>query len=222
MAYFTKEFQKFLRQLEKNNEREWFKANKKRYEDQLKKPFEAFVQVMIDRLQEKDPEVVITPKDAIFRIYRDTRFSKDKTPYKTHLSAVIAKGGRKDFSSPGMYLQFGAHDARYYSGAYAPSKDQLYKIREAIAANPKKFKSIISNKKFVENFGEIQGEKNKRIPKEFREAAEKQPLIFNKGFYCYKILDEEVILQDDLPNVLMDLYKIVRPLNNFLAEAMNQ
>jgi len=96
MSYFTKDFIKFLKGLNKNNEREWFHANKKDYVTHVKDPFKAFVQLIIDKMQKVDPTVVITPKDAIFRINRDIRFSKDKTPYKTNVSAAISAGGRKD------------------------------------------------------------------------------------------------------------------------------
>ena len=90
----------FLKELSKNNNREWFHANKKRYEADLKKPFEAFIGQLIESFNRIDPSIEIQPKEAIFRIYRDTRFSKDKTPYKTHVGAIISKYGRKGKEYP--------------------------------------------------------------------------------------------------------------------------
>lgn len=221
MAYFTKEFLKFFKDLEKNNEREWFHANKKRYEEHVKKPFEEFVAVMIDRMQSVDPAIVITPKDAIFRIHRDVRFSKDKSPYKVQVSGVISSGGRKDMSTPGIYLQLNHKEFAIYSGAYKPDKNQLQGIREAIASDPKGFKKLISAKAFVSKFGAIQGEKNKRIPKEFQEIHEEEPLIANKQFYYTAELPANTALDDKLVKIVMDYYKASIPVSKFLEKAMN-
>jgi len=219
MAYFTKDFLKFIKDLNKNNNRDWFNANKSRYIEHVKEPFEAFVQVMIDEMQKLDRNVLITPKDAIFRIYRDTRFSKDKTPYKTHISAIVSRGGRKNKSSPGIYIQFSAEDARIYSGAYELDKNALQNVREGITSNLKEFNSLINDRKFKNKFGEILGEKNKRIPKEFQEIAEVQPLIANKQFYFFAKFDPEIVLDPKLTKIMIDHYKIAQPLGNFLWEA---
>ena len=219
MAYFTKEFLRFIRELNSNNNREWFNANKSRYEEHVKKPFEAFIQVMIDEMQKLDPNVLITPKDAIFRIYRDTRFSKDKTPYKTFVSAIVSPGGRKGRSAPGVYVQFSGEDARVYSGAYELDKNALQNVREAIASNLDEFNALIKDRKFKNKFGEIHGEKNKRLPKEFQEVEKQQPLIANKQFYFFAKFDPEIILDPKLPKIVIDHYKVARPLGNFLWEA---
>ena len=114
MAYFTQDFIDFFQELSANNHREWFHANKKRYEQQVKVPFQSFVQLMIDRVQEVDRNVVLTPKDAIFRINRDIRFSADKTPYKTNVSAIISSGGKKDKNDPRWLVHgAGAGNLRY-------------------------------------------------------------------------------------------------------------
>ena len=222
MAFFTKDYIDFLQELTKNNDREWFNANKKRYEKSVKEPFAAFVQTMIDRVQEKDANVVITPKDAIFRIYRDTRFSKDKTPYKTHMSAIISAGGRKHMIKPGIYIQFGAEDARIYSGAYQLDKNQLQAVREAIASDLEGFEKLLKAKAFKEKFGEIYGDEHKRLPKEFQEAAEKQPLLYKKSFYFFAKFEPEMILKDNLADMLMEYYTAGQPLGRFLAEAAEQ
>jgi uncharacterized protein (TIGR02453 family) len=220
MEYFSKAFLKFLADLDKNNNREWFHENKKRYEQDVKKPFEKFIGIMIDKMQAVDATIVITPKDAIFRIHRDVRFSKDKSPYKNHVSAIISKGGRKDMTTPGLYIQVSAKEFGIYSGAYMPDKNQLQGIREAIASDLSGFKKLINAKAFVSKFGTIQGEKNKRIPKEFQEEAELQPLIANKQFYYMANLKAETVLDPKLPKILMDHYQAGLPLSRFLSEAM--
>lgn len=219
MKFFNKAFIDFFRDLRSNNNRDWFKENKKRYETEVKEPFKSFVGHMILKMRELDPDVLIAPKDAIFRIYRDIRFSKDKTPYKEHVSAVLSKGGRKDMTTPGIYLQMNDEEIRIYSGIYKPDKKCLEDIRTHIAANPKKFKELYSDPKFKKTFGEIRGEKNKRLPKYFQEASKEEPLIFNKGFYYFDSLSPEVALKDGFDDIIIEHYQIAKPLNDFFQEA---
>lgn len=221
MAHFDKDFIQFFKELEKNNEREWFHANKKRYEAKVKKPFADFVGLMLDKMQAFDARIAILPKDAIFRINRDIRFSKDKSPYKNHVSAILSHGGRKNMHAPGLYLELNHQHAAIYSGLYMLDAKQLQKVREHIAANLKEFKKLIQQKKFVAKFGEIQGEKNKRIPKEFREIEESFPLIANKSFYYFHKMEPEAILDKNFPKVVIDHYKIARPLADFFEAALD-
>ena len=221
MAYFDKDFTAFFNELEKNNNKEWFDENRKRYEKTIKEPFKAFVQKMIERMQEIDSSIMVQPKDCIFRINRDIRFSKDKTPYKTNVSAIISKGGKKDKTSPGIYFEMSPRDVRIYSGAHMLDKDQLHNIRQEIAYNMDEFNQLVTSKPFVETFGEIHGEKNKRLDKDLMESAEKQPLLFNKSFYYFKKFDPKTILDDNLDDILINTYKVALPLNAFWQRALD-
>ncbi len=199
MGHFSQDFLNFFTELEENNNREWFLENKKRYEDSVKKPFEYFVQDMIYRIHEDDENMICTTKEAIFRIYRDVRFSNDKTPYKTHVSAVIGNGGRKNYTDPGTYLELSAKHIRFYSGIYQLSKDQLEKVRIFLSSNLDEFNRLLNDKNFKKHFGTIRGEQNKRISKEFADALDKQPLIANKQFYFFSELESNKILAKNLP-----------------------
>ena len=221
MAYFTKDYLNFLSNLAANNDREWFNANKKTYEEHVKKPFEVFIADLIDRTAAIDPSMLTTPKESIFRIYRDVRFSKDKSPYKTQMSAIVTKGGRKGMHNPGIYIQLSHEDARAYSGMYRPDKKQLTAIRDAIAAHPDTFQKLIDDKTFKKVFGEIRGEKNKRIPSEYNEAAEKQPLIYHKEYYYFKSWPADQILKDSFLDEVVDTYMASRPLGQFFSEAIS-
>lgn len=107
MKYFKQETLSFLRKLIKNNNQEWFNANKEVYKKEIEVPFKTFISDLIIELQPYIPELSIEAKECIFRIYKDVRFSKDKTPYKNHVSAMISKGGRKDKTTPGgIYSDF--------------------------------------------------------------------------------------------------------------------
>lgn len=220
MAWFPPDFNKFFIELAPNNNKEWFDANRKRYELSVKEPFEAFVAEVIKQVAKADSKVTITPREAIFRINRDVRFSKDKAPYKSRMSAVVAAGGRKDHSSGGIYFEIGPENVAFYGGQYMPDKDQLQRIREHIAANLAQFKKLRTAKAFVEHFGEIQGEKNKIVPKEFKDALAKEPLIANKQFYFMAELPPKTVTDPKLVNILMEHYKAMKPMNDFLAAAL--
>lgn len=216
MAWFTNDFDRFFKELAANNNKDWFDANRKRYETSVKAPMHAFVAEMIGRVARLDPQVRIEPKDAIFRINRDIRFSKDKTPYKLSTSALISPGGRKDMDTPGLYFELGPEAVRIYGGRYMPDRQQLQKIREHIMAHPGVFRKLYSAKDFVSRFGSIQGERNKVLPADLKAAAEKEPLLYNKQFYFAAELPLGTITDPELPEVMMAYYRAMRPMNAFL------
>lgn len=220
MAYFTKDFISFFKELEKNNNKEWFDANRKRYEASVKKPFYTFLDEMIGRINALDPEVRIQAKDAVMRINRDIRFSPDKTPYNAHYGGIISSAGRKDKTVPGIFLRFTATKIGILGGAHGIDKDQLRKVRTTIAKDLKGFKQLINGKAFKEKFGEILGDKHKRIPKEFQSAFEKEPLIANKAFYYMAEIPAKNITDDRLPDIIMDHWTVARPVMDFLTKAM--
>lgn len=221
MAWFTEDFELFFKELSENNNRDWFLNNKKRYERSVKQPFHAFVTDLILRMQTYDPQCKIEPKDAIFRINRDIRFSKDKTPYKTQVSAVIGRGGKKEMALTGMYVELGASHARVYGGVYMPSKEQLQAIRQEILYNQQDFKKLISNKIFVKYFTEIRGEKNKRLPSEFAEIQNEQPLIANKQFYYYSNIEPKHITSDALLDEMFKRFEASLAIRQFLHAPLN-
>ena len=122
--------------------------NRKRYESNVKKAFENFISDLISTIQKHDKKIEITYKEAVFRINRDVRFSKDKTPYKMNRSAAIAAGGKKDHVNPGIYFEITPEHVRVYTGVFGPDKHQLLAIREEIADNLEEFDKIINEKKF--------------------------------------------------------------------------
>lgn len=220
MSYFTDDFIEFFKELELNNNREWFKENKSRYEVSVKTPFEYFVQDMIYKIQEDDENLMVTPSEAIFRIYRDIRFSKDKTPYKTHVSAIISSGGRKNYIDPGIYLEISSEKLRFYSGIYQLSKEQLENVRNFISSNLDEFNLLLKEKDFKRYFGTIKGEQNKRLSPFFKKIQIKQPLIANKQFYYFTEISSKKILSKNLSNNLMKFYFAAKPMSNFLKDAL--
>lgn len=220
MAYFTKETLNLLKKLKKNNNREWFNENKLQYIENVKEPFEVFIGDLIEAMNPYFESLPITAKDAIFRIYRDVRFSKDKTPYKTKVSAIISPGGRKDKIIPGIYLEISPEDMRVYSGLYQLDSKQLFNVRSHITHNLDEFKSLISSSNFVKTFTEIKGEKNKRIPREFEDDAIEQPLLYNKQFYFFTSWPVETIYDKNLIQKVIETYTIAQPVSEFLYEGL--
>ena len=217
---FTTEFIHFFEELSENNNRDWFQANKPQFENKVKKPFVAFVSELINRVQQDDPLVTLEPKEAIFRIYRDVRFSKNKAPYKTHMSAVISPKGRKDRTYPGIYIQMNHENLGIAGGGYQLDKEQLYRLRSLMASQPERFQELIDDPEFKSRFGELRGEAHKRIPKEFKEAAEMQPLILKKQMYYWAEIDRKHITSPQLVDLIMEYYEAAKPMKEFFKEAM--
>ena len=220
MAYFNRNFVSFFKDLSINNNRDWFNENKSRFKEDVEEPFYHFVDELITRIRDDDPQIQITPKEAVFRIYRDVRFSKDKSPYKIHVSAVISPGGRKDFVMAGHYLEMNHKGLGLYGGLYSVGPTELNNLRHYIANNLTEFKKLRRDKKFQEKFGEVLGEANKRIPKEFDEIFQKEPLIANKQFYFYHKFPQKLILSGDLSDTIIEYYKVSKPLTKFLREGV--
>lgn len=219
MAYFSKEFLDFFIELAPNNHKEWFDQNRSRYENFVRDPFKLFVQDVIDEIAKKDSAYKdVEAKDCIFRINRDIRFSKDKTPYKLNVSAFISPEGRKNKAAKGVYFELTPEHVRVYGGVYEPDKETTYSVREGIASNPAAFKKVYSEKSFKSVFGEILGEKNKIIPKEFKEVGEKEPLIYNKHWYFYTQFEPELIITDDLKKIIIQSYEAGKPVQEFLLK----
>jgi uncharacterized protein (TIGR02453 family) len=162
----TKDTIDFLKKLDKNNDRDWFNANKASYV-RANDNVIALTGDLIGRIAKFDPAVAgLDPKSCVFRIYRDTRFSKDKSPYKTNMGAFIAPGGRKGMA-PGYYFHVQPGMLFAAAGKHMPDAAELLKIRNCIAANPKEFRKIVERKKFCERFGELHGDRLVKPPKGF-------------------------------------------------------
>lgn len=216
MKYFKKEFIQFFKDLEANNHKEWFHSNKKNYEEFVRKPMIHIVTDLVEELKKSDPGIVIDPKKCLGRINRDIRFSKDKTPYNIRFFAHITKGEKMD-PLPVIAFRFGGKDAGIMAGFYNPNKDRLKRIRDNIKSDPKTFKKLYSAASFTEKFGSIQGDANKRIPPEYKELFQQEPLIANKQFYYVKEVKPNTILKDDLLPMIVDYWKAAKPLNDFLS-----
>jgi uncharacterized protein (TIGR02453 family) len=210
----------FLRKLEKNNNREWFNANKKAFED-ANANVTAFTGTMIGLIGRFDSEVAsLDPKSCVFRIYRDVRFSKDKSPYKTNLGAYIAPGGRKSMA-PGYYIHIQPKRCFMAAGKHMPDGGDLLKIRTAIAKNTDEFLKIVNKKSFKDAFGELHGDKLKTLPKGFDADHKAIEYLKLKEFMAFVEFPKDTdVLADDFPVRLSKLAKEMYPLVAFLRNTL--
>ncbi|HLK14809.1 MAG TPA: DUF2461 domain-containing protein [Fimbriimonadaceae bacterium] len=209
----------FLRELELNNNRDWFTASKKRYETSVRAPMEAFAAELIERLRELYPNLAAEPKDVLFRIYRDVRFSKDKTPYKTETSLAIGEKAKHDRAASTFYVHIGPRDAYYGSGYYMLEPEALRKVRAHLASNLGELEDRLNDVPFKRAFGTINGERGKVLPPELRAAAAAQPILFNKQFYYGAQFEPEEALAPDFAARLVELERAALPMNQFLSGA---
>ena len=211
----------FLRKLSRNNNREWFEKNKPRYLE-IKDEFELFVGELLHKIIVHDESLAgLDPKKLMFRIYRDVRFSKDKTPYKTHLSAGLSSAG-KGTGIPGYYFQIEpGNKSMMASGLYLPSSENLSKIRQEIDYNGDKLVGMTNEKKFKKIFSELWNEdKLKTMPKGYPKDHPHIELLKLKSFMVtHTFTDAEVLNKKFLKN-LVDVLKSAKPLNDFLTEGL--
>lgn len=220
MSHFEPAALEFLADLAAHNDRDWFSEHRKTYEQKVRDPFKAFVSDVIAACAEREPAFAdLEPKHCIFRINRDTRFSKDKQPYKTHLSAGISPGGKKS-GDPGLYVHFDAGRLVVGGGAYWVEKDDLYVLREHIAAQPEQFNKLLAKPSFKRKYGALQGERNVRLPKEFRAAAEVCPHILNKQFFYMAELPVQHVVSPSLVQKVMEHFDAAAEVRQFLRAGL--
>lgn len=216
----TKNFYNFLAKLESNNNKAWFDVHRSEYETEVKKPFEEFVMALGDELHRFDHEIAGDFKKNIFRINRDIRFAKDKTPYKTHRSAAYSLHGKKDHNDPGYYIELGINQCGIAGGAWAPSPEKLQKIRSEIYYNSDEFHQIVEHKSFKKLLGGVQGEQSKKLPKDIAAWGDESPYIYYKQFYFWTKFDLEDSLQKDFIQKIGAQFRAGYAFNQFLRRAM--
>lgn len=221
-AFFSSDFISFFQDLYLNNHTLWFQQNKKRYEKSVKIPFQTLVADLIAHGAQQHSYFLIEPKDAIMRINRDIRFSKDKTPYNTHVSAIISPVGKKDKSIPGLYIELSHQGISIYGGVYMPDKHHIYRIRTYIIQHAAAFKKLYKSPNFNKLFGEIQGEKNKKLEVEFQPLLKTEPLIANKQFFWKAELPASWITSPELFQKITEYQNAMFPLNRFFMQAMTE
>lgn len=221
-AHLSQELFAFLRELRENNNREWFQANKSRYEAHVRDPLLRFIADFGLRLPEISPHYVADPRPvggSLFRIYRDVRFSKDKSPYKTAAAVQFRHEMGKDVHAPGFYFHLEPDEVFFGTGIWRPDTASLTKIRDAIVADPAGWQQLISGDDFRSLFT-VEGESLKRPPKGYDPD---HPLIEDlkrKDFIASTRLNEGMVCEPDFLDHFTDLCRRAAPFTAFLTTAV--
>lgn len=210
----------FLVALKENNNREWFASNKSWY-DKSKKELDVFIEKVIVSFGQFDKEIAyLEPRDCTYRIYRDTRFSPDKTPYKTNMGAFFVKGS-KNSGNAGYYFHIEPGNIMLAGGVYMPSPEILKKIRTEIYENIDEFIEIVNSKEFVKTFGRLDNEMVlKKTPKDFPGDFEHIEYLKYKSYTVSTSITENVLHSDNLIVEIIRVFKTLQPFNKFLNDAI--
>jgi len=211
---------KFLKALAKNNNREWFEKNKPMYLE-AKAAFDVFVAAQLTELIKLDESLAgLDPKKLTFRIYRDVRFSKDKRPYKTNFGAAFSATG-KGLGRPGYYVHVEPGQSFVAGGLFQPEPEVVSKVRQEIDYNGSRLKKIMSGKNFAELFpGFWDEDKLKTVPKGYAKDHPYIDWLKLKSFIVTHEMKDKVVLDKNFVKTTTRAFKVVKPLNDFLAEAL--
>lgn len=209
----------YLRELNANNNKTWFDANKKRFET-AKKDVEQLVTELLAGCAKFEPALAdYKAKDCVFRIYRDVRFAKDKTPYKNNMGAWFNKGGKKA-PHAGYYLHIEPGNSFLAGGMYMPESEQLKSVRQEIDYNTEEFNGIIANAKFKKTFGELDDHKLKTTPKGYDKTHPEIETLKQTSFVVsHKISDEELLDKKFVAKAIAT-FETLHPFNAFLNRVL--
>lgn len=214
MAQLTKESLEFLNTLKANNDRDWFNVNKEEYLKQHQNIVE-FADDLLEKLKKHDDIETPTGKKSLFRIYRDVRFSKDKSPYKTNWAGGFKRATKH--LRGGYYFHIELDNVFVGGGFWAPNKDDLQRIREDIVTDASELRSIITSKDFVKTFGKLEGEQLKSCPKGFDKDHPDIDLLRYKQFIVSKKFSKKEALSKDFSEMVDDTFQKMRPFFDYMS-----
>ena len=212
-ATIEKSTLQFLKTLKKNNSREWFNKNKDKYKE-AHDNFKSFVDAVVDEMNKNDA----IEKVKHFRIYRDVRFSKDKTPYNTHFSASMSRDGAD--RRGGYYLRISTEGNFVVGGFWQPEPKDMKLIRDQIQADPKRLRKILNAKKFKDNFGELHGDQVKSAPKGYSKDDPAIDLLRYKQLLAMKKYTDKVVLSGSFLKETVNGFKAMRPFFDYMTDIL--
>ena len=216
---FTPKSLSFLRALKRNNDREWFRERKDQYDAHLKAPMTAVIEQLAKDFGSFAPELVAAPK-GIFRIYRDTRFSDDKTPLKTNIAASFPWRGLHRHEGAGLYIEVAPRWVWVGGGMYAPQTAQLVAVREHVARNHERLRSIVESPGFRKAVGKLEGAKLQRVPRGFDKDHPAAEYLKHRQFLAAREFPAEFAYDAKFYPGILDVMRLVAPLVRFLNEPL--
>ncbi len=211
----------FLEALKNNNNKEWFDKNREVYK-KAKTVFDSFVNILILEAKKVDKSIDITePKESVFRIFRDVRFSKNKSPYKTNFGAYIKRGGRKSIY-PGYYIHIEPGDSFIAGGIYMPEPGVLKAVRERIFEYTDEFKAILNSAEFKKHFDGMYDEKLKNSPRGFPKDFPDVELLKYKHYIVSEPVKDKFWLSPNVIKNIKGIFKAQYPFNQFINKAIKE
>jgi uncharacterized protein (TIGR02453 family) len=217
---FTPATLKFLRALKRNNRREWFNAHRDDYEAHVRQPMTAIIERLAVDFRGFAPELVSSPRVSQYRIYRDTRFSENKAPYKTHVAAVFPTRGLAKHEGAGLYFHVSPGEVWVGGGMYAPQMPQLLAVREHIATNVKRLRTIVESPAFTRQVGRLEGERLQRVPRGFPKDHEAAEFLKFRQFLAGREFPPALATSPGFYRTLIAVFRRVAPLARFLNEPL--
>jgi len=217
---FSEKMPWFFRELRENNDRDWFDAHKDIFLNEVKAPMEELTACVMAAVSLFAPEHAGEPKKAIFRIYRDTRFSNDKTPYKTHAGALLRRPDLPKNESAGFYFAVSDKCVEVAGGCYMPGPEQLRLIRAHIAAHAAEFEKLVTKRAVVAATSVLEGEKLARPPKGYSVDTPGVEYLKMKQWYHYAELNPKLALGPGVVDEIISRFKKTLPLIEFLNEPL--
>lgn len=219
---FTSESLRFLRALKRNNRREWFTAHRDDYEAQVRQPMIAIITRLADDFREFGPEFVANPKTSMYRIYRDIRFSENKAPYKTHVAANFPARGLLKHEGAGLYFHLSPDEVWIGGGMYAPQPPQLHAVREHIAANSRRLRTLVESPAFRRDVGTLEGERLQRVPRGFSKEHEAAEYLKFRQFLAGRGFEPVFATSPKFYSSLLTIFKRIAPVTRFLNEPLTK
>ncbi len=217
---FPEEGLRFLKSLKRNNRREWFQPRREIYEASLKAPMLELVSAINNDLVKIAPDYVTDPKKATFRIYRDTRFSHDKTPYKTQIAAVFGKRGMAGHSGGMLYFQLSPEGVEAAGGVYRPEPDALRRVRLHVSEHHAELTRILGGRKLRSVMGDLKGDELSRVPRGFPPDHPAADLIRKKDWILDVTIDVEAAKTAALIQELTSRFRLMLPFVEFFNRAL--
>jgi len=220
---FPKQGLTFLQELKENNDRDWFAPRKEVFDTCVKAPMVALVEAVNAELATFAPEYLTEPSKAIYRIYRDTRFSHDKTPYKTHIAANLHKQGADKHAAAGYYFSVGDKEIEIAAGVYMPGPEELLRLRQHISGNFAEFSKLAADKAVTKLVGSLKGDSLARPPKGFSPEDPALEWIKRKQwYYFYTDLDLNLALTPKLLPEIVKRLKAMAPMVAFFNRGLGR
>lgn len=216
LPYFRPQALKFLRSLAKHNDREWFTPRKPEFEAELKEPMLALIRKITEAMLDFAPDHVRPAEKSLFRIYRDTRFSNDKRPYKTHVAAWWSHQGLNKTSGAGYYFHVSANEVIIAAGAYMPEKEQLAAIRHWLLDHHMEFRKLLRQPAVIKAFTEFEGNALTRPPKGFPCEHPGLDLVRCRQWGLSATLPVSVAIEPGLAATVVRHFRLATPIVNAL------